>query len=132
MQKKNPCILAALTLFLALTPAFAADLAPIAPAANCSQELTAATSWQQRSFCPQSFCTDDDYCQSLCPSNPGSYCNLFTSTCVYPTGGGPGGGGCQSGALCTPGRFCNDQSDCASCTGGCPGYCAADGICRLI
>jgi len=132
MRVKSPYILAAFVLLLACVPAFAADPQPVAPQTNCSAKAIAAPTWLQLSVCRQSFCTDDQYCRSICPSDPGAYCNLSTGTCTYSTGGGTGGGGCQSGSLCSPARYCLDNSDCASCFGGCAGYCAPDGVCRLI
>lgn len=130
MNKKNLYLLAAVVLLLACAPAFAAE--PATPRTGCPNELTSALPWLDLAVCPQAFCFDDDDCRSICPSDPGAFCNLSTGTCTYPSGGGPGGGNCTSNAICRPARFCNDQSDCTSCFGGCAGYCAADGICRLI
>ena len=132
MRAKSPYVFAAFVLLLTCAPAFAADAQPIVPQTNCSTKLITALAWLQLSACPQAFCNDDGDCQSLCPDDPGAFCNLSTGTCTYSTGSGPGAGGCQSGSLCTPARFCNDNSDCASCFEGCSGYCAPDGICRLI
>jgi len=83
-------------------------------------------------LCSQSFCNDDDDCQAACPSDPGAFCSFSSWTCVYPGGSGSGGPGCQSGSICSPARFCNDLSDCSSCDGGCSGYCAVDGVCRIL
>jgi hypothetical protein len=132
MNKRALCMFLATALLLACAPAFAAE--PIPPRAACSNDLTGTPAWQPRMICPESFCNDDWYCTEACPSNPDSYCNLFTYTCVYPGSGGPGSGGgsCPSGGVCAPGRFCNSNSDCTSCTGGCSGYCAGDGICRVL
>ncbi len=132
MKKKNLYFLAAIasiTLLLTCAPAFADE--PIMPQAGCSNELTSVLSWLDLTVCPQAFCNDDDDCRSICPSDPRSACNLSTGTCTYSSGGGTGGGGCSHNAIWSPGRFCNDQSDCTSCFGGCSGYCAADGICRV-
>ncbi len=134
MNPKSPCLLvfAAAALFLS-APAFAADAAPLPAPALCSTQPPLALPWLQLTVCPQSFCNDDDECRGLCPSDPGAYCQLSTWTCVYPSSGGSGGGGgCQSGSICTPARFCDGLNNCSTCGNGCSGYCASDGICRVI
>jgi hypothetical protein len=98
----------------------------------CDQAAVAPLPWIEQSACPQAFCGSDDDCRSVCPSDPSTFCSPFTYTCVYSPGSNPGGGSCQSGSVCGPGRFCNDDSDCTSCAGGCSGFCASDGVCRVL
>jgi hypothetical protein len=134
MNTRKNCLLVAIALFLPLAPAFAADAAPVAPSSACSTELTSLPPWLALTACADAFCNNDDDCRSACPNATTAICNVSTETCTYSfsSGGGPGTGSCQSGALCLPLRDCFDNSDCASCTGGCAGFCAPDGVCRLL
>jgi hypothetical protein len=125
----------ALAFLTCATAASAATPNPCAPSASPAKPasfeawLAASPALQAATvgICLGRHCMDDDDC--ACTAAQGALCAAGSCVYSYP---GTGGGSPQSGALCLPGRHCNDSSDCTFCDFGATGFCAGDGVCRVV